>query len=270
MQQQLAWRDLVPARRDGGHLPHQVRHEVEIVDAMVQVESGVVDVAREIGGRGHVLAQEAGSGPEVRRVKHVRRDAVRRRVALHEAENDGHAPRAGGVGQFLRQPCRWRGRLLDEDRQARARSRRDRSRGAAPVRPPSRPRRDRPAPAGRASPQSGRLLRRRSVVPPLRGARAATSHRAWSTTSWRVSWGSSISEACVPQPIQPIRSEVMVLSPGRVRQSRGRRRASRRDRRCWPQADRPRPSSARAIGPAERRRIRRSAGRAPARWGRHS
>ena len=62
-------------------------------------------------------------------------------------------------------------------------------------------------------------VRSASATPKRRPAVArrsgATSHRAWSTTSWRVSWGSSISEACVPQPIQPMRSEVMMLSPGR-------------------------------------------------------
>ncbi len=88
--------------------------------------------------------------------------------------------------------------------------------------------------------QPVRSRRRRSDGPCCRGRASSVSQSAASTTSCRVSCGSSISLACVPQPIQPIRR-------GLMRSSR-RRPGPRRDRRSRRRGSHPRPSVARAIG----------------------
>ena len=117
VQQQLAGRELVPPHAQRLHrLADQVRHEVEVMHAVVQVEARVVRIACEVGRRRHVLAQEAGARPELGGGQHAVRDPVRGREALHEAHDHGHAARPRQVRQRLRVGGRGGRRLLDEDR----------------------------------------------------------------------------------------------------------------------------------------------------------
>ena len=88
------------------------------MDAVVEQEAGVVRIADEVAGGGHVFAEQAGAGAERRGAQDVAGDAVGGRVAFHEA-ND--ADLAGGLGDvdqrigFLGSGGGW---LFDEDGQA--------------------------------------------------------------------------------------------------------------------------------------------------------
>ena len=117
MEEELAGLQFVPACPDARDLAHQVRDQVEIMHAVMQVEAGVVDVPREVGRRGHVLAEEARRLPEFRRADDVGRDAVCGGVAFHEAHHDRNATGLRGIRQFLRLSGRGGRRLLDEERQ---------------------------------------------------------------------------------------------------------------------------------------------------------
>ena len=186
----------------------------------------------------------------------VQGDAVGRRIALHEADDHGHAGRGGRVGELLGLRGGRRRRLFDEGRQAARHGRRWRPRNARRAPPRPRGRRDR-----RARARSRQSRKRFSGATPKRSPVAlrrlsSTSHSAAMRASNRVNCGSSISLACVPQPIQPMRRALM---PGSS-QNRARRAGPRR----WPSARGLRHAPARAIARAARRAAGRRAGTARA------
>ncbi len=83
----------------------------------MQVEARIVGILREIGGRGHVLAQEARGRPELGLAHEIDRDPIGGRIALHEAEHERLARLRGGLGQAPRLRFVGPRRLLHENRQ---------------------------------------------------------------------------------------------------------------------------------------------------------
>jgi hypothetical protein len=96
----------------------EVARQVHVVHAVVQVERRVVGRAREVGGGRHVLAEEADHRAERGRPGDVVGDAVGGGKALHEADADGAAGRARGVGYRARIGSIRAAGLLHEDVQA--------------------------------------------------------------------------------------------------------------------------------------------------------
>ncbi len=86
--------------------------------AVVQEEPCVVGIAHEIGGRRHVLAEQADAWTELGGAQDVPGDAVGSRIALHETDDARLAGASRSFGKSLRTGSVGCWRLLDEDRKA--------------------------------------------------------------------------------------------------------------------------------------------------------